>query len=57
MTYKQFLENESKRGRIVYKCLNCPFRGIGAATFYHEMYNPTHELVNEKILNKVLEEK
>jgi hypothetical protein len=54
MTYNEFLDNEKSRGRIVYACLNCTFRGIGASTTYHEINNPTHELVNEEELDKFL---
>lgn len=52
MTYDEFLDNEKKRGRIVWACLNCAFRGIGAAVFYHDMNNPEHRTVTENELDK-----
>lgn len=47
MNENEYLDMMKRFGHIVWACLDCSFRGFGAPTFYHEMKNPTHQLVNE----------
>jgi hypothetical protein len=47
MTYDEFLDNEKKRGHIIYICDKCDYRGYGAGINYHEMHHAGHTCISE----------